>query len=96
MKGQDSIIFPLLLLFLNECLSHLLMLDNYQKKKNTKKPQKQYMQIFTYVLSVTKIKKKKKEYKLLLILYNVIIEKGIYIYIYNAIVSCQRLYIMQR
>ena len=39
------------------------------------------MQIFTYVLSVTK-RKKKKEYKLLLILYNVIIEKGIYIYIY--------------
>ena len=37
------------------------MLDNYQKKKNTKKPQKQYMQIFTYVLSVTKKKKNTKK-----------------------------------
>ena len=80
------------------------MLDNYKKntknttkkkkKKKHKKPQKQYMQIFTYVLSVTK--KKKLKIKITfdpLQCYRR--KKNIYIYIYNAIVACQRLYIMQ-
>ena len=59
----------MLLLFLNECLSHLLMLDNFLKNR----PKIVYVDFHICTLCNKKI----KLLKLLLIVYNVIIGKRI-------------------